>query len=85
MRASFLEYLLIDILTMADTVELAHRAMRCQHRLRYVALDVANFVLDKSPSIAFAGILVRAIVRQSLGMAPRANSGLPPGTSRVGG
>ncbi len=33
----------------------------------------------------FAGILAQAIVRQSLGLAPRANSGLPPGTSRVGG
>ncbi|WP_271577694.1 WecB/TagA/CpsF family glycosyltransferase [Bradyrhizobium sp. CCBAU 11361] len=30
----------------------------------------------------FAGILARAILRQSLGMAPRANSWLPPGTVR---
>ncbi|WP_249150667.1 WecB/TagA/CpsF family glycosyltransferase [Bradyrhizobium sp. JYMT SZCCT0180] len=33
----------------------------------------------------FAGVLARAIVRQSLGMAPRANSSLPRETSRIGG
>jgi N-acetylglucosaminyldiphosphoundecaprenol N-acetyl-beta-D-mannosaminyltransferase len=33
----------------------------------------------------FAGILAQAIVRKRLGMGPRANSALPPGTSRAGG
>jgi N-acetylglucosaminyldiphosphoundecaprenol N-acetyl-beta-D-mannosaminyltransferase len=32
----------------------------------------------------FAGILAQAIVRQRLGIAPRANSGLPPGAGEVG-
>ena len=60
--------------------------MCCQQPLQYAALNVANFVRDKSPSITFAGILVQTIVRQSVGMATRANGGLPPpGTSRVGG
>jgi N-acetylglucosaminyldiphosphoundecaprenol N-acetyl-beta-D-mannosaminyltransferase len=33
----------------------------------------------------FAGVLVQAIVRQSLGMAPPASSAPPPETSRIGG
>jgi exopolysaccharide biosynthesis WecB/TagA/CpsF family protein len=33
----------------------------------------------------FAGILAQAIVRQSLGMAPRASSALPPGMGQAGG
>lgn len=70
MRASFLGCL-IDVLTMADTVELPRRAMRSQQRSQHVALNVAKFV-----NMRFD---------QSLGMAPRANSGLPPGTNRVGG
>jgi hypothetical protein len=35
---------LIDSLTMADTVELARRAMRSQQRLQHVALNVAKLV-----------------------------------------
>jgi N-acetylglucosaminyldiphosphoundecaprenol N-acetyl-beta-D-mannosaminyltransferase len=33
----------------------------------------------------FAGILAQAVIRQTLGIAPRVNAALPPGTSRVGG
>jgi N-acetylglucosaminyldiphosphoundecaprenol N-acetyl-beta-D-mannosaminyltransferase len=43
MRASFLGCP-IDVLTMADTVELARRAMHSQQRLQHVALNVAKFV-----------------------------------------
>ena len=43
MRASFLGCP-IDVLTMADTVELARRAMHRQQRLQHVALNVAKFV-----------------------------------------
>jgi N-acetylglucosaminyldiphosphoundecaprenol N-acetyl-beta-D-mannosaminyltransferase len=43
MRALFLGCP-IDVLTMADTVELARRAMRSQQRLQHVALNVAKFV-----------------------------------------
>ena len=43
MRASFLGCL-VDVLTMADTVELARRAMGSQQRLQHVALNVAKFV-----------------------------------------
>jgi N-acetylglucosaminyldiphosphoundecaprenol N-acetyl-beta-D-mannosaminyltransferase len=43
MRASFLGCP-IDILTMADTVELARRAMHSRQRLQHVALNVAKFV-----------------------------------------
>jgi hypothetical protein len=41
MRASFLGFP-IDVLAIADTVELAGRAMRSQQRLEYVALKVAR-------------------------------------------
>ncbi|WP_024516056.1 WecB/TagA/CpsF family glycosyltransferase [Bradyrhizobium sp. Tv2a-2] len=43
MRASFLTCP-IDVLTMADTVELARSAMHSQQRLQHVALNVAKFV-----------------------------------------
>jgi N-acetylglucosaminyldiphosphoundecaprenol N-acetyl-beta-D-mannosaminyltransferase len=43
MRASFLGCP-IDILTMAETVELARGAMRSRRRLQHVALNVAKFV-----------------------------------------
>jgi len=43
MRASFLGCP-IDILTMAETVELARRAMHSRQRLQHVALNVAKFV-----------------------------------------
>jgi N-acetylglucosaminyldiphosphoundecaprenol N-acetyl-beta-D-mannosaminyltransferase len=43
MRASFLGCP-IDILTMADTVDLARWAMQSQQRLQHVALYVAKFV-----------------------------------------
>ncbi len=43
MRTSFLGCP-IDILTMAETVELAHTAMRNRQRLQHVALNVAKFV-----------------------------------------
>ncbi len=39
----------IDILSMAETVELARRAMRDRKRLQYVAFSVAKFV--NMPSI----------------------------------
>src|SRR6266481_3849584 len=43
MRASFLGSP-IDILTMADTLELARRAIHSRQRLQHVALNVAKFV-----------------------------------------
>jgi N-acetylglucosaminyldiphosphoundecaprenol N-acetyl-beta-D-mannosaminyltransferase len=43
MRASF-PGCPIDVLTMADTVELALRAMLSHQRLQHVALNVAQFV-----------------------------------------
>ena len=43
MRASFLGCP-IDILTMAETVDLARDAMRNRQRLQHVALNVAKFV-----------------------------------------
>ena len=43
MRASFLGCP-IDILTMAETIELARDAMRARRRLQHVALNVAKFV-----------------------------------------
>jgi N-acetylglucosaminyldiphosphoundecaprenol N-acetyl-beta-D-mannosaminyltransferase len=43
MRASFLGCP-IDILTMAETVELAHRAMLSRQRVQHVALNVAKLV-----------------------------------------
>lgn len=52
MRASFIGCL-IDVLTMADAVELACRAMRCQQRFPYVALNVAKFVnMGVDPTLA---------------------------------
>ncbi|UTD27955.1 WecB/TagA/CpsF family glycosyltransferase [Bradyrhizobium sp. WD16] len=43
MRASFLECP-VDILSMAETVDLARRAMRSRQRLQHVALNVAKLV-----------------------------------------
>ena len=55
MRASFLGCP-IDVLTMADTVELARRAMRSQQRLQHVALNVAKFVNMRFDSMLAADV-----------------------------
>jgi N-acetylglucosaminyldiphosphoundecaprenol N-acetyl-beta-D-mannosaminyltransferase len=52
MRASFLGCP-IDVLTMADTVELARRAIHSRQRLQHVALNVAKFVnMHFDPTLA---------------------------------
>ena len=55
MRASFLGCP-IDVLTMADTVELARRAMHSQQRLQHVALNVAKFVNMRFDSMLAADV-----------------------------
>lgn len=55
MRASFIGCP-IDILTMADTVELARRAMHSHQRLQHVALNVAKFVNMRSDPVLAADV-----------------------------
>jgi len=52
MRVSFLKCP-IDILTMAETVDLARQAMRSRQRLQHVAINVAKFVnMRRDPVLA---------------------------------
>lgn len=61
MRASFLACP-IDLLTMAETVELACGAMRSRHRLQHVALNVAKFVKMRSDPVLAADVVNSDIV-----------------------
>ncbi|MGY4286372.1 N-acetylglucosaminyldiphosphoundecaprenol N-acetyl-beta-D-mannosaminyltransferase [Bradyrhizobium sp. LM2.7] len=55
MRASFLGCP-IDILTMAETIDLARKAMRDRRRLQHVALNVAKFVNMRSDPVLAADV-----------------------------
>jgi N-acetylglucosaminyldiphosphoundecaprenol N-acetyl-beta-D-mannosaminyltransferase len=46
----------IDVLTMAETVDLARRAMQCRNRLQHVALNVAKLVNTRSDPILSADV-----------------------------
>lgn len=61
MRASFLACP-IDLLTMAETVELARGAMRGRRRLQHVALNVAKFVNMRSDPVLAADVANSDIV-----------------------
>ncbi|RXH29825.1 MULTISPECIES: WecB/TagA/CpsF family glycosyltransferase [Bradyrhizobium] len=61
MRASFLACP-IDLLTMAETVELARGAMRSRGRLQHVALNVAKFVKMRSDPVLAADVANSDIV-----------------------
>src|SRR5436190_226504 len=61
MRESFLACP-IDVLTMADTVELARSAMHSHQRLQHVALNVAKFV-----SMRFDPVLAADVANSDVG------------------
>ncbi|TYO61061.1 WecB/TagA/CpsF family glycosyltransferase, partial [Bradyrhizobium hipponense] len=61
MRASFLGCP-IDILTMAETIDLASKAMRGHQRLQHVALNVAKFVNMRSDPVLAADVANSDIV-----------------------
>jgi N-acetylglucosaminyldiphosphoundecaprenol N-acetyl-beta-D-mannosaminyltransferase len=47
----------VDVLTMAETVELARVAMRDRRRLQHVALNVAKFVNMRSDRILYSDVM----------------------------
>jgi N-acetylglucosaminyldiphosphoundecaprenol N-acetyl-beta-D-mannosaminyltransferase len=55
MRVNFLECP-IDILTMAETVDLARQAMRTRQRLQHVAINVAKFVNMRRDAVLAADV-----------------------------
>lgn len=61
MRAHFLGCP-VDILTMAETVDLARKAMRSRQRLQHVALNVAKFVNMRSDPVLAADVVNSDIV-----------------------
>src|SRR6476646_1918383 len=61
MRASFLGCP-IDILTMAETVELASKAMFTRQRLQHVALNVAKFVNMRGDPVLAADVVNSDVV-----------------------
>ena len=61
MRATFLGCP-VDILTMAETVELAHEAMRGRKRLQHVALNVAKLVNMRRDPVLAADIISSDLV-----------------------
>jgi N-acetylglucosaminyldiphosphoundecaprenol N-acetyl-beta-D-mannosaminyltransferase len=56
MRADFLGSS-VDILTMAETVELARTAMRDRRRLQHVSLNVAKFVNMRTDQILYSDVM----------------------------
>ncbi|AWL96953.1 MULTISPECIES: WecB/TagA/CpsF family glycosyltransferase [Bradyrhizobium] len=85
MRASFLACP-IDLLTMAETVELARGAMRCRRRLQHVALNVAKFVNMRSDPMLAADVANSDIVSiDGMGILWGARALGLPATSRVAG
>jgi len=85
MRASFLGCP-IDLLTMAQTVELARMAMRTRRRLQHVALNVAKFVNMRSDPVLAADIANSDVVSiDGMGILWGARVLGLPATSRVAG
>ncbi|MBW5438041.1 WecB/TagA/CpsF family glycosyltransferase [Bradyrhizobium canariense] len=85
MRASFLGCP-IDILTMAETVNLARQAMRSRQRLQHVALNVAKFVSMRSDPMLAADVANSDIVGiDGMGIVWGARALGLPVTSRVTG
>ncbi|MCA1413374.1 WecB/TagA/CpsF family glycosyltransferase [Bradyrhizobium sp. NBAIM20] len=85
MRASFLGCP-VDLLTMAETVDLARGAMRSRRRLQHVALNVAKFVNMRSDPVLAADVANSDVVGlDGMGIVWGARVlGLPP-TPRVAG
>lgn len=52
----------IDILTMAETIELARQAMRSRQRLQHVALNVAKFVNMRADPVLAGDIITSDLV-----------------------
>ncbi|RTE91986.1 WecB/TagA/CpsF family glycosyltransferase [Bradyrhizobium sp. LVM 105] len=85
MRAYFLGCP-IDILTMAETVGLARKAMRSRQRLQHVALNVAKFVNMRSDPVLAADVASSDIVGiDGMGILWGARGLGLPATSRVTG
>lgn len=85
MRASFLGCP-VDLLTMAETVELARGAMRSRQRLQHVALNVAKFVNMRSDPVLAADVANSDVVGiDGMGILWGARAVGLPATSRVAG
>lgn len=85
MRASFLGCP-IDLLTMAETVDLARAAMRSRRRLQHVALNVAKFVNMRSDPVLAADVANSDVVGiDGMGILWGARALGLPATSRVAG
>lgn len=85
MRASFLGCP-VDLLTMAETVDLARRAMRSHRRLQHVALNVAKFVNMRSDAVLAADVANSDVVSiDGMGILWGAQALGLPATSRVAG
>jgi UDP-N-acetylglucosamine 2-epimerase (non-hydrolysing) len=66
MRVNFLECP-IDILTMAETVDLARQAMRTRQRLQHVAINVAKFVnMRRDGVLNIVEALQRILLREDV-------------------
>ncbi|MGY3034404.1 N-acetylglucosaminyldiphosphoundecaprenol N-acetyl-beta-D-mannosaminyltransferase [Bradyrhizobium sp. USDA 4354] len=85
MRASFLGCP-VDLLTMAETVDLARRAMRSRRRLQHVALNVAKFINMRSDPVLAADVASSDVVGlDGMGIVWGARALGLPATSRVPG
>jgi N-acetylglucosaminyldiphosphoundecaprenol N-acetyl-beta-D-mannosaminyltransferase len=85
MRASFLTCP-IDLLTMAETLELACSAMRSRRRLQHVALNVAKFVKMRTDPVLAADVANSDIVGiDGMGILWGARAMGLPARSRVAG
>ena len=85
MRASFLGCP-IDILTMAETVDIARKAIRSREQLQHVALNVAKFVNMRSDPVLAADVASSDIVGiDGMGIVWGARALGLPATSRVTG
>lgn len=85
MRASFLGCP-VDLLTMAETVELARKAMRNRRRLQHVALNVAKLINMRSDPVLAADVANSDIVGiDGMGILWGARAVGLPATARVAG
>src|SRR4051812_43092142 len=85
MRASFLGSP-VDLLTMAQTVELARMAMRTRRRLQHVALNVAKFANMRPDPVLAADVVNSDVVSiDGMGILWGARVLGLPATSRVTG
>ena len=85
MRASFLGCP-VDLLTMAETVELARKAMRTRRRLQQVALNVAKLINMRSDPVLAADVANSDIVGiDGMGILWGARAVGLPATARVAG